>query len=277
MQHTSDLPPIISQAVSYIQSKSSSFSPKVGIILGSGLLEATPDLKIEHSLDFKEIPGAVQTAVSGHKGRLLLGKAGPVNVAVAQGRLHYYEGHEMQDVSLLVRVLCRLGLETLIVTSAVGSMNLRFKPGHFVLLKDHLNFLGVNPLRGKYDESYGQMFPDMSEPYDSKLRKTARGISKKLNIPMAEGVYVAVSGPTYETPAEIKAYRRLGGDIIGMSMVPEVLVARQMGVRVMGLSWVANFGSGLSKTPIRHGDVLKLGEKVSRQMKGFLEAMLKGS
>lgn len=249
-------------------------APAVGIILGSGLSDALPELEDAAVLPYGGIPGFPRTTVAGHAGRLVLGRRGGVGVAAMQGRFHYYEGHAMQDIAFPIRVLGELGVRTLIVTSAVGSMRASLKPGHIAVLKDHINLMGVNPLRGPHEERFGAMFPDLLDAYDPALRKLALKTARSLKITAREGVYVAVSGPSYETPAEIRAFRRLGGDVVGMSTVPEVIAARQLGVKVLCLSWVANLASGLAKEPLSHPDVLSFGRSSAGRIRRLLENLL---
>jgi len=196
-------------------------------------------------------------------------------MAVLQGRFHFYEGHPMSTVTFPVRLLRSLGIDTLVLTSAVGSINPKVRPGDFVLLKDHINFMGTNPLIGLAHPRLGPMFPDMTEVYDRDLRQKGLRLARRLGFRAWEGVYVAVSGPSYETPAEIAVFRRLSAEVVGMSMVPEAIVACQAGMRIFGLSWTANFAAGLSDAPLRHPDVLRLGEVISRKMLRFLEEFLR--
>ncbi|MBI4051995.1 MAG: purine-nucleoside phosphorylase [Elusimicrobia bacterium] len=247
---------------------------EVGIVLGSGLSNAVPFLDSRQEIPYSEIPGFPRTTVQGHRGVLILGNGKGKGTAVMQGRLHFYEGYEMRETTLPIRVLKELGMKTLLVTSAVGSLRKGMKPGTLVLLKDHINFMGHNPLRGLMGREFGVPFPDMTQAYDLELRKLALGSARKLKLPVKEGVFVGVGGPSYETPAEIRVFQKLGADVVGMSMVPEVIAARQMGVRVLGISWVANMASGLARTSLKHPDVLTLGEAVSGRLKLLLEALV---
>jgi purine-nucleoside phosphorylase len=180
-----------------------------------------------------------------------------------QGRFHYYEGHAMESIALPLRALEYLGLKTLIVTAAVGSLRSKIKPGHFIVMSDHINLMGRNPLRAFHEEEFGTMFPDMAHAYDQRLSRLIMTTCKKNKVPVHSGVYVAVSGPSYETPAEIRAFKTLGGDVVGMSVVPEVIPARQMGITVGALAWCSNTAAGLPGAVLNHGEVLELGRHVS--------------
>ena len=249
-------------------------SPSVGLIMGSGLSDSVPELENCAGIDYSEIPGFPKSGVQGHKGRLLVGSYKGVGVAAMQGRFHYYEGHPIGDLAVPVRVLAKLGVQSLVVTAAVGSMRPKIRPGDFVFLKDHINFMGRNPLRGNYDSSFGEMFPDMSYPYDPKLRSAALSACRSLKIRCHEGVYIAGTGPSYETPAEIKAFTLLGADVVGMSTVPEVIAARQLKMRVLGASWISNMASGIAGKPLSHEEVLQEGKRAAQRLKKLLEKLL---
>ncbi|MFA5138776.1 MAG: purine-nucleoside phosphorylase [Elusimicrobiota bacterium] len=264
----------VRRAAQYLRANAPGFRPDVAIILGSGLKGAVPELHKTKAIDYARIPGFPRTTVKGHTGRLVMGQLRGLSVAVLQGRFHYYEGHPMESIVLPLRVLEYLGLKTVIITAAVGSLNKRLKPGHVAVLKDHMNFMGRNPLRGFHEEEFGEMFPDMAEAYTPSLRKLALAECRRLRIPAREGVYVAVGGPSYETPAEIRAFQKLGADVVGMSTVPEVIAARQMGLRILGLSWISNMGAGISKEVLSHPDVLALGDRVAEHLRRLLTAVL---
>ncbi len=262
---------IVRRAASFIRSRVPDFAPEAGLILGSGLGAAVPDsFKTRAVVPYSEIPGFPSTGVAGHEGSLLCGDLSGKRLAILKGRPHYYEGHSMESVVLPARTLAALGAGTLFVTAAVGSMRTRMRPGHFVAIKDHLNFMGDNPLRGVIDGEFGPLFTPLDSSYDIALRRLLFRLARKSRLPIHEGVYLALSGPSYETPSEIKALRRLGGDVIGMSVVPEIISARQMGLRTAALCWVSNMGSGLSETPPSHAEVLEIGAKVSRGMRTLL-------
>jgi len=264
----------IRKAAKSIASKYPSFKPDVVIVLGSGLAGASPDLQRSKVIPYTQIPGFPRTTVHGHAGRLLLGYRGKQAVAVMQGRFHYYEGHSMESIVMPLRVLEYLGLKTAIITAAVGSLRLDLRPGDVCVLNDHINFMGRNPLRGFHEEEFGEMFPDMAGAYTPELRKIALQECRKLKLHAKEGAYTAVGGPSYETPAEIRAFRLLGGSVVGMSTVPEVIACRQMGVQVLGLSWISNMAAGLSKSALTHAEVLELGQRVAQQLKRLFTNIL---
>jgi purine-nucleoside phosphorylase len=260
----------INEAVSFIRSKSS-IAPEVGVILGSGLGNVVEALEAEASIPYGDIPGARASTVLGHQGRLILGRAKSTPVAVMQGRVHFYEGYEMGEVMFLARVLGRLGIKKLIVTNAAGGINMSFHQGDLMLISDHINFMGVNPLRGPNVEDLGVRFPDMSEAYPASLRNIAKEVARGMNLQLQEGVYLALSGPTYETPAEIRAFRTLGADAVGMSTVPEVIAASHMQIPVLGISCITNMASGILKQKLTHQEVM---ETTARVQKDFTQLVL---
>lgn len=263
----------IKRCASYLQGQTR-FAPKIAVIMGSGLGQAVPRLDDQRVVPYERIPGFPRPTVKGHAGRMILGRLGGRSIAVLQGRFHYYEGHPMEAITLPIRALSALGLETLVITAAVGSMHSRLKPGHLCAVTDHINFIPANPLRGFHQQPFGEMFPDLIDAYDPGLRRLALQVCRKVGVPASQGVYVAASGPSYETPAEIRAYKMMGADVVGMSVAPEVIVARQMGVRVLALSWVANWAAGLTKDALSHTDVLAMGKKVSARLRLVLEELL---
>jgi purine-nucleoside phosphorylase len=265
----------IRRASNYLRSRAPGFRPTIAVVLGSGLSKAVPDLSAIRTIPYSDIPGFPRTTVAGHAGKLLLGRCGAAQVAVMQGRFHYYEGHSMESIALPLRVLEYLGLKTLVITSAVGSMRDTIRPGDLCLISDHINLMGRNPLRGFHEEEFGEMFPDLTGAYDPALRKVALAACRKRKIPAHEGVYLAVGGPSYETPAEIRAFRLLGGDVVGMSVVPEVIASRQMGVKVLAITWISNRAAGLSRATLSHPEVLALGESVSARLRGLLSDLLR--
>lgn len=231
------------------------FTPKVGIILGSGLGAFADSLERAVTIDYRDLPDFPISSVSGHAGRLVLGWRGAVPVVAMQGRVHYYEGYTPEQVTFPARVLCRLGIKHLTVTNAAGGINLGFKVGDLMAITDHLNLAGYNPLVGPNVEALGPRFPDMSHAYDPKALEVLRGVAKAEGILLREGVYVSLSGPSYETPAEIRMLRTLGGDAVGMSTVPEVIVASHMGVKVTGVSCITNLAAGISQQKLSHAEV----------------------
>jgi purine-nucleoside phosphorylase len=264
----------IEDAVAFIRSKSG-LRPKIGVILGSGLGHVVDAVEIETAIPYSEIPGAVASTVVGHSGRMILGHANGVPVVVMQGRVHFYEGYEMDEVMFLSRVIGRLGIERLIVTNAAGGVNTSFVAGDLMLISDHINFMGVNPLRGPNVEVLGVRFPDMSDAYPEALRELAKDVARSQNIDLKEGVYLALSGPTYETPAEIRAFRVLGADAVGMSTVPEVIAMSHMGVPVLGISCITNMAAGILKQKLSHQEVIDTTNRVQAQFTGLVLGVLK--
>jgi purine-nucleoside phosphorylase len=248
--------------------------PEIAIVLGSGLGAFADSLEHAHSVSFSEIENFPHSAVIGHAGRLVIGLCAGIPVAAMQGRVHYYEGHAMQQVVFPIRVLRALGCSTAIITNAAGGIGDKLEPGCLVVITDHINFQGTNPLIGANDERFGLRFFDMSTAYDAKFRTIAMREGLNLGIKMHEGVYLAVSGPSYETPAEIRAFKMLGADVVGMSTVPEVIVARHMGMRVLAISCVTNLAAGISKKPLVHEEVLEVGAMVREQFMQLLQKVV---
>lgn len=242
------------------------FKPEIALILGSGLGGVSAQVKPAAKIAYGKIPGFIHASVSGHKGEMILGKLHGKDVIVFSGRAHFYEGHSMRDVSIPVRVAARLGAGKLIVTAAAGGINRSYRPGDIVVLRDHINFMGENPLRGPQEDIYGERFPDMSFCYSQSLQKLALKLAGRKKFRADSGVYIAVSGPSYETPAEIRAFRSLGADIVGMSVVPEVIPAHQMGMEVLGLAFVSNMAAGIDKKPLNHKEVLETGKTACKKM-----------
>lgn len=263
----------ISAAVQHIRSRTS-LQPEAGVILGSGLGHVVDAIDIETSIPYAEIPGARASTVLGHQGRLILGRAKNLPVAVMQGRVHFYEGYEMDEVMFLSRVLGRLGIRTLVVTNAAGGVNTSYVAGDLMLISDHINFMGVNPLRGPNVEDLGVRFPDMSEAYPESLRQIAKDVAKGMNLKLREGVYLALSGPTYETPAEIRAFRVLGADAVGMSTVPEVIAMSHMNIPVLGISCITNMAAGILKQKLTHQEVMDTTQRVQEQFTNLVLGVL---
>lgn len=256
----------IESAVNYIKEHSGNFLPKVGIILGSGSGGITEELKNVKKIPYENIPGFVKPTVAGHQGILWLGELQGTPVACLQGRVHFYEGHSGDTAKILVRTLKKLGCETLVVTNAAASLREEVTPGNLVAISDHINFQAINPLVGENDEDFGPRFPAMDNAYDETLRKKLKTMAKQLSIPLHEGVYVGVLGPSYETPAEIKAFRIWGADLVGMSTVPEVIIARHCGMKVVAISVVTNLACGLAQEKITHEEVLVVAKKVMQDL-----------
>jgi purine-nucleoside phosphorylase len=260
----------IDDAVRFVRSKTS-IQPRVGVILGSGLGDVVDSLEIEAAIPYGDIPGAKASSVAGHAGRMILARVHDTPVVVMQGRIHFYEGHEMQEVMFLSRVIGRLGIERLIVTNAAGGVNTKFKAGDLMLISDHINLMGINPLRGPNIDALGVRFPDMSDAYPETLRTMAKEVARELGQLLQEGVYLALSGPTYETPAEIRAFRTLGADAVGMSTVPEVIAMSQMEIPVLGISCITNMAAGILKQKLTHQEVM---ETTARVQKDFTALVL---
>jgi purine-nucleoside phosphorylase len=251
----------MAEAADYIASRSP-LRPALGLVLGSGLGAFARSLTEATAIPYGEIPHfGTATAIS-HQGELVLGRSQGVPLAVMSGRLHYYEGHSMEEVVFPVRVLGSMGVRILVLTNAAGSVNVDFRPGDLMVIEDHINLMGDNPLIGPNDERLGLRFFDMSEAYDPELGRIAERACHAAGVPVRRGVYVAFSGPSYETPAEIRMSRVLGADAVGMSTVPEVIAARHMGLRVLGLSCITNMAAGVSDKKLDHREVLEVGEKL---------------
>jgi len=255
MSPTPDLVKRLEACVGVIAKRAPGFTPKLGIILGSGLGAFADSLEKPIAIDYAELPDFPTSSVHGHAGRLVLGSRGGVPVVAMQGRVHFYEGYAPWQVAFPARVLCKLGVKHLTVTNAAGGINGAFKVGDLMAITDHLNLSGFNPLVGPNVEALGPRFPDMSHAYDPACLEVLRGVAKAENIGLREGVYVSLSGPSYETPAEIRMLRTLGGDAVGMSTVPEVIVASHMGVKVTGISCITNLAAGISQQKLSHDEV----------------------
>ena len=251
-----------------------SLSPRVAVVLGSGLNALADRITEATSVPYDQIPHFPNTTVGGHEGNVLLGKLGGEPVIIFQGRFHYYEGHDLETVTFPVRVLSRLGVSTLILTAATGGIRADLRAGNLVLLIDHLNLIGSNPLRGLNDPRLGTRFPDMTEVYSKRLRTLAREEAKRLGIDLVPGVYACLPGPSYETPAEIKMLRTLGADVVGMSTVPEAIVARHCGIDVLALALVSNAAAGVVGTPITHEEVLDAGRKAAPTLARVIERVV---
>jgi purine-nucleoside phosphorylase len=242
----------------------------LAFVLGSGFGHAAEGMQIDAEIPYSQIPGFPRTKVGGHQGRVLLGRFGKVPVCVLSGRAHYYEGHSMESVTFPIRVLAGFGVRDVVLTNAAGGINRRFRPGDFMCLKDHINLMGANPLRGPLAPGC-ERFVDLTRAYDVRLTGLLRRAARRVQLKLHSGVYLAVSGPSYETPAEIRAFARLGADAVGMSTVPEVIVARQCGLAVAGLSCITNFAAGRGNALLSHADVLAAGERVRQAAAALVE------
>jgi purine-nucleoside phosphorylase len=256
-------------AAKYISSKSP-IKPLVAIVLGSGLGAFAEEMTDAVRISYNDIPHFGRSTAVGHAGQLVLGNIGAWPVVIMQGRTHLYEGYPVQTVVFPMRVFARMGVRAAILTNAAGGINLSYGQGRLVVIKDHINFQGHNPLVGAEDPRFGLRFIDMTEAYSKSYRQMALEAGKRLGIDLAEGVYLALLGPSYETPAEIRFFRTIGADLVGMSTVPEVIVARQMGIKVLAISCVTNMAAGTTDAPIHHEEVLEIGRKISGQFKALL-------
>ncbi len=262
-------------AARIIRARTGNAAPRIALILGSGLGGFADELTDATAIPYDEIPGFARSTVEGHAGRLVIGKAGDVEVACLQGRFHYYEGYAFDEVTFPVRALRALGCDVLALTNAAGGVNCDFAAGTLMLITDHLNLLGANPLRGANDERWGARFPDMSEVYDRRLMNHARTAAEEAGVELRHGVYAALAGPSYETPAEIRMLRTLGADAVGMSTVPEAIIARHAGMRVLGFSCITNMAAGVLAQPINHAEVMETGERVRGKFVSLLRGTLR--
>ena len=261
------------EAAEFIQQKTK-HQPRIALVLGSGLGGFADELQDPTIIPYSTIPHFPATSAEGHAGNLVVGKVDEIPVAAMQGRVHYYEGHSLLRVTFPVRVFARLGIKAVLFTNAAGGVNLQLKQGCLVVLKDHINLQGSNPLIGPNDDRFGLRFSDMSEAYAKDFRAMAMEEGHRHGIDICEGVYAAVSGPSYETPAEIRYIRTIGADTVGMSTVPEVIVARHCGIKVLAISCVTNMAAGILDQPITHAEVLETGARVRGQFVALLRTLI---
>ena len=248
--------------------------PKIGLVLGSGLGAFADSLTDATRVAYADIPTFPRSTAIGHAGQMVLGKAGSIAVAAMQGRAHLYEGYSAQEVTFPMRVFGRMGIRAVILTNAAGGINLSYSQGALVLIRDHINLQGTNPLVGPNDDRFGLRFPDMTQAYARDYRQIASEEAAKLGIPLHEGVYAALLGPSYETPAEIEYLRRIGADLVGMSTVAEVIAARHMEIKVLAISCVTNMAAGILDQPLSHAEVMETGERVKTIFESLLRAVL---
>ena len=241
--------------------KVSSLRPKLAIVLGSGFHHVLAELRVETKIAYAKIPGFPKPTVNGHAGELVFGYLGKTPVVVLSGRAHFYEGHPMERATFAIRALAAFGIRDLLLTNAAGGINRKFRPGDFMVLADHINFMGVNPLRGPAISGLNR-FVDLTDCYDARLNRLLFQAGRASNLKLQRGVYLAVSGPSYETPAEIRVFARLGADAVGMSTVPEAIVARQCGLNVAAISCVTNLAAGIGRKKLSHAEVLQTAERV---------------
>ncbi len=262
----------LESSVAYIRSvcPPSKLKPRVAVVLGSGLGSFVNNVDVEVAIPYTDIPGFIPPSVEGHKGRLILGHVKGVPTAVLQGRIHYYEGHSMATVAHPVRTAALLGCEIVMLTNSAGGLDPSMKPGDFMVIDDHINLMGDNPLKGPNIEAFGPRFPDMTEAYDRKLSGAMAEILTKMGVKHYRGVYCGVSGPTYETPAEVRYLQQLGGKAVGMSTVPETIAANHLGIRVCALSCITNLAAGLSQNKLSHDEVTETARAVESKFGQFL-------
>jgi purine-nucleoside phosphorylase len=248
--------------------------PRIGLVLGSGLGAFANELAGATRIDYKKIPHFPQSTAIGHAGRMVIGKVGDVPVAAMQGRVHFYEGYTQREVIFPMRVMARMGIRAVLMTNAAGGINLEFKQGCLVVLRDHINLQGTNPLIGPNEERFGVRFPDMTQVYWKSYQDAALQEGKRLGVEMSQGVYAALSGPSYETPAEIRYLRVIGADLVGMSTVPEVIAAAHMGMRVLGISCVTNMAAGVTGEALTAEEVFETGARVKNDFIALLKAVI---
>lgn len=249
-------------------------APKIGLVLGSGLGAFADQLSDASRIPYAQIPGFPRSTAIGHAGQMVIGKAGDIPVAVMQGRVHLYEGYSVQEVTYPMRVFGRMGIGAVVITNAAGGINVKYQQGALVVISDHINLQGYNPLVGSNDDRFGVRFPDMTRAYSRGYAKAAQEEAVKLGIALGQGVYAGLLGPSYETPAEIRYLRTIGADLVGMSTVAEVVAARHMGIKVLAISCVTNMAAGILDQVLSHQEVMETGEKVRTQFEALLKAVL---
>lgn len=265
---------MIEETLDYINEYTDNFEPEIGIVLGSGLGDLA-DKYCDIAIPYSNIPHFAKSTVQGHKGQLVFADINGRKVVMMQGRNHFYEGHSMSDVTYPIKVMKKLGVKTLILTNAAGAVNKSFRPADLMVITDHINFMGTNPLIGRNDEDFGVRFPDMSEVYSKNLIKIVDAAGRLLKLDLKHGVYMATTGPSYETPAEIKMARFMGADAIGMSTVPEAIVANYCGIEVIGISCISNYATGVSTKKLSHEEVIETTDKVKSKFKELVLLLLK--
>jgi purine-nucleoside phosphorylase len=263
----------LTETVSFIRSQSQ-VKPKIGIILGSGLGSFVQHVKVDAQIPFNQIPHFVSTSVEGHQGNLILGTLGKHSIVILQGRLHFYEGHSMDTVVYPTRTMAMLGIETLLLTNSAGGFGETMQAGDFMIIEDHINLMGTNPLMGPNLKQLGPRFPDMTEAYDRKLIEMMESTFNEMSLRYHKGIYCGVTGPTYETPAEVRYLKTIGGKAVGMSTVPESIAANHLGLRVAALSCITNLAAGFSRNKLSHQEVTDTAKKVETQFIDFLKNLL---
>lgn len=255
-----------SEAARYVLAKAQGRTPRAAIVLGSGLGGVADAIKDAVEIPYNEIPYFVTSTVQGHAGKLIIGSCDGVDVVLMKGRVHYYEGYSMEEVTLPVRVFNLMGIKTLVLTNAAGGSAPHLKPGSLMLITDHINVMGENPLRGANDERFGPRFPDMTSIYSAAYLEAAHEVARRIGVVLSQGVYMALRGPSYETPAEIRMMRELGADAVGMSTVPESIVARHCGMSVLAISCITNVAAGMTASEINHNEVMEVGASAGKQL-----------
>jgi purine-nucleoside phosphorylase len=266
----------VDDAVAAVRKRAGDAAPDVAIVLGSGLGDFAGQLKDAVSMPYGNLPHWPVSNVIGHEGRLVIGTLAAKRVAALSGRVHFYEGHDLQTVTFATRVMGRLGVQALILTNAAGGVNVKLTPGMLMIMDDHINLLGSNPLVGPNEDRFGARFPDMTEVYSARLRGLADTVARAQGLRLGHGVYVALHGPSYETPAEIRYLRTIGADAVGMSTVPEAIVARQMGIEVLGISCITNAAAGVLPQPLNHAEVMDVAQRVRGAFAALLEGIIGG-
>lgn len=261
------------ETINFINEKTNNFKPEIGIILGSGLGDFVQNFE-SISIPYSEIPGFEKSTIQGHNGNLVFVEIQGKKIVIMQGRYHFYEGHSMEKVVYPVKVMKKLGIKTLIITNAAGAINKDFKPADLMLISDHINLMGTNPLIGKNDETLGTRFPDMSEIYKKDLIELAKNCAKEIGIEVKQGVYAACTGPSYETPAEINMLSTLGADTVGMSTAPEAIVANYCGINVLGISCITNATAGNKTAPLSHKEVIETANQAKDKFEKLLLQIL---
>ena len=264
---------LINEARDYLIGRAGA-APEAALILGSGLGDLAEEAENKRIVEYKEIPGFPVSTVQGHKGRLVFGTMGGKRVVFMQGRFHYYEGYSMKEVAFPIWVFNSLGVRKLIVTNAAGGINTSFKPGDLMIIKDHINYTNNNPLIGANLEAFGPRFPDMSAAYSKELVEIIRECAYSEDIKLQEGTYIFLTGPSYETPAEIRAFRILGADAVGMSTVPEVLAANHCGIKTAGISCITNMAAGILDTPLNHKEVMETADRVKESFSRLIRSVI---
>ncbi|MDW7673040.1 MAG: purine-nucleoside phosphorylase [Bacillota bacterium] len=264
----------LTETKKFLSEKINNNKPEIGLVLGSGLGVLAEQIANKNSIEYGHIPHFPVSTVEGHAGQLVFGTLAGKNVVAMQGRFHFYEGYNMSQVTYPIRIMKMLGVKTLIVTNAAGGVNTNFEPGDLMVISDHINLMGSNPLIGANVNELGQRFPDMSEAYAKQLRKLAFQVATKKQLVLEEGIYAGVMGPSYETPAEIRYLRHIGADAVGMSTVPEVIVANHCGMKVLGISCITNMAAGVLEAKLSHDEVMETAAKVKEDFVSLIEGIL---